>query len=132
QKQGYNLDNNNVAFYWTGAGTPGDSGSSVLSDDLRAIGVLTHLGVFGSTSDNGGTHLDRGMQLAADKGGFTHLRLVLTGEDPVALYHEMQANASRANATIPTIPTPTQSNVTGANVTPDANATAPASTSGGE
>ena len=22
QKQGYNLDNNNVAFYWTGAGTP--------------------------------------------------------------------------------------------------------------
>lgn len=134
QKQGFNLQNDGKAFYWTGAGTPGDSGSAVLSDDGRALGVLTHLGVFGTTSDNGGTHIDRGMQLAADKGGFTHLRLVLGNEDPVALYHQMQANATLLNATTPvakptTPPTGANANAS-ANGTSSANGTAPASPAG--
>jgi hypothetical protein len=121
QRQGFNLLNNNTAFYWTGAGVPGDSGSAVLSDDLRAVGVLTHL-IVSPPSDNGGTHLLRGFQLASAAG--FHLRLVLDGEDPVQVLAQMQANATNGSAP-PTVTMPTTGAGTSANGT--ANGTQPGS-----
>jgi hypothetical protein len=131
KRSGTNLANDNVAFYWLGDGVPGDSGSAVLAADGRALGVLTHLATNGGATDNGGTHIDRGMALAAEKGGFTHLRLVLGNEDPVALYHAAQANATLLNASTPvagpTTTSPGGSNSSNPTTTPPSNGTAPAS-----
>jgi hypothetical protein len=77
-----------AAFYWTGLGVTGDSGSAVVHADGRAVGVLTHLTPGMVPSNNGGTHLDAGFALAAERG--YDLRLVLEGEDPVAVLREMQ------------------------------------------
>lgn len=112
-RQGFNLNNNNTAFYWTGAGVPGDSGSGVLHESGAALGVLTHLQV-GATSDtNGGTHLLRGFQLAKELKGLD-LRLVLMGEDPVAVLAEMRAQSEEpASAETPaSTTTPTNGNST--------------------
>lgn len=77
------------AFTFIGAGVPGDSGSAVISADGRAIGVLTHVGIFPATAaTNGGTHLVRGFELAREQG--LELRLVLEGEDPVAVLETMR------------------------------------------
>lgn len=115
-REGYNLINNNTAFYWTGAGVPGDSGSSVIHESGQALGVLTHLSLGAKADTNGGTHLHRGLQLAKELKGLD-LRLVLQGEDPVAVLAELRAAAenetpattppSPTNATNPT-PTPTR------------------------
>lgn len=120
QRQGFNLQTDAKAFYWTGAGVPGDSGSAVLSDDLKAVGVLTHL-IVSPPDDNGGTRLTRGFSLAATA-GFPNLRLVLEGEDPVSLLAQMQANATKAPARLTPMP-PTSANGT-ANA-PTTNTTAP-------
>jgi len=120
QRQGYALTTDANAFYWTGAGVPGDSGSSVLSDDLKAVGVLTHI-VISPPADNGGTRLQRGFSLA-EKAGFTGLRLVLEGEDPVAVLAQMQANATNA-PTPASLSTPTRTNDT--NAPGSGNTTAP-------
>ena len=117
-RTGYNLDNNNTAFYWTGMGVPGDSGSAVLAADGPALGVLTHL-VLSPPDTNGGTHLLRGFELAKEK-GFSHLRLVLAGEDPVKVLSEMRANATRAVA-LPAKPNAT--NTTQAHLPPASNST---------
>lgn len=118
-RQGVNLHNNNTAFYWTGAGVPGDSGSSVLHESGKALGVLTHLQAGASTDTNGGTHLLRGFQLAKEMKGM-NLRLVLMGEDPVAVLNQMR------NAT--TSPPVKNGTLPGAgNVTQQNNSTAPQS-----
>ncbi|HVM44544.1 MAG TPA: hypothetical protein VM582_01315, partial [Candidatus Thermoplasmatota archaeon] len=90
KREGLQLRNDGDAFYWTGAGVPGDSGSAVIADDGRALGVLTHLQLGLTRETNGGTHLERGLRLAADA-GFRDLRLVLMGEDPVALLAQLRA-----------------------------------------
>lgn len=88
-RPGYNLYwDGGIAFYWTGLGVTGDSGSAVVHEDGRAIGILTHL-VVRPPDNNAGTHLDEGIRLAAEKG--YQLRLVLEGEDPVAVLREVQA-----------------------------------------
>lgn len=94
------IENDGDAFYFVGPGVPGDSGSAVLHEDGRAMGVLTHLQI-GGTSTNGGTHLDRGFRLAADA-GFTQLRLVLMGQDPLAVLNEMRAPPQHAEELPPT------------------------------
>lgn len=103
KRQGLNLENNNTAFYWTGAGVPGDSGSGVLADDGRALGVLTHLQAGVTTDTNGGTHLYRGFQLAKELKGLD-LRLVLAGEDPIAILQELRS-APATNDTAPSTTT---------------------------
>lgn len=75
------------AFYFVAPSLMGDSGSAVLHEDGRALGVLTHLYI-ASTGTNGGTHLERGFRLAAEE-GIADLRLVLAGEDPVAVLKEL-------------------------------------------
>lgn len=120
RREGYNLLNDNTRFSWLGMGVTGDSGSGVLHEDGRAIGVLTHL-IVAPPDTNGGTHLYRGFALAAEA-GFTDLRLVLAGEDPVEVLAQMQRNATvtpaEANETKPPAPTARP------NVTPTANNTA--------
>jgi hypothetical protein len=132
-RQGLNLQTDAKAFYWTGFGVPGDSGSAVLSDDLKAVGVLTHL-VVSPPDDNGGTRLARGFQLAA-AAGFTDLRLVLDGEDPVAVMSEMRAERDAnlsatplapANGTGPSPATPTSSANGGNSTAPAENGSPPA------
>lgn len=103
-RTGYNLINDNTAFYWTGAGVPGDSGSAVLAADGRALGVLTHL-VVSPPDTNGGTHLLRGFALA-EAGGY-QLRLVLMGEDPIQVLRDLQQPLSGGNATPTPTPSPT-------------------------
>lgn len=119
QREGYFLATDEQAFYWTGFGVPGDSGSAVLDENDLAIGVFTHVlaGVNGvPPADNGGTRLQRGFELAAEA-GFTDLRLVLAGEDPVAVMNAMRdeptddftddvpATPTTANGTAPAKPT---------------------------
>lgn len=95
-------------FYFTGPSLMGDSGSAVLHQDGRALGVLTHLSV-GLGGTNGGTHIERGFRLAAEE-GFTDLRLVLMGEDPVAILREL---AGAPTASTPAEPAPpTSANAT--------------------
>lgn len=103
-REGALLDNvDDFAFYWIGAGLPGDSGSAVIAADGRAIGVLTHLQV--AVDTNGGTHLKRGFALA-EEAGFAPLRLVLEGEDPVAVLASLQgAPATPDDDGEPTQPT---------------------------
>lgn len=130
QRTGTNLVNDdNFAFYWTGAGVPGDSGSAVLAEDGRALGVLTHLsisvGVGGGAQSNGGTHMFRGYDLA-NASGIGPLRLVLLGEDPVAVLAEVQG-APPPSAT-PGAPTPVSPSPATPKPTP-ANATRPTPTS---
>lgn len=93
QREGLFLFTDEQAFYWTGAGVPGDSGSAVLDESNLAVGVFTHViaGVNGiPPADNGGTRLQRGLDLAAEA-GFPDLKLVLAGEDPVAVMMAMRA-----------------------------------------
>lgn len=130
-RQGFNLQNDNTAFYWTGAGVPGDSGSAVLHESGLALGVLTHLQA-GATSDtNGGTHLYRGFALAKELKGMD-LRLVLMGEDPVQVLAQMRAapapdttpgnltsgSTNGTNGTSPTRPPPTSGEPTPTGATP--------------
>ena len=75
-------------FYFSGPSLMGDSGSAVLHQDGRALGVLTHLSI-GTAGTNGGTHIERGFRLAAEA-GFSDLRLILMGEDPVAVLAELR------------------------------------------
>ncbi|HUR69002.1 MAG TPA: hypothetical protein VM370_07120 [Candidatus Thermoplasmatota archaeon] len=121
-RPGVGLQSDGDAFYWFGMNTPGDSGGAVLSDDGRAIGVLTHL-TAGTAGTNGGTTLERGFRLAADA-GFTQLRLVLAGEDPVKVLSELR------NGPTPVPPT-TASPGSGAKPTPPgSNSTGPSSSNG--
>lgn len=93
KREGAFLFTDEQAFYWTGLAVMGDSGSAVLDENGLALGVFTHVlaGVNGvPPADNGGTRLQRGLALAAEE-GFTDLRLVLAGEDPVAVMREMAA-----------------------------------------
>lgn len=109
QREGAFLTTDEQAFYWTGAAVLGDSGSAVLDENDLAIGVFTHVlaGVNGvPPADNGGTRLQRGLDLAAEA-GFTDLRLVLAGEDPVAVMNEMR-NAPPTDGFVDDVPpTPT-------------------------
>lgn len=107
RREGVQMSNDGDAFYWVGAGVPGDSGSAVIADDGRALGVLTHLNVgvaSGGAVTNGGTHIERGFRLAAEE-GFTQLRLVLAGEDPVKVLAELR-NAPPPSAAQPATPSP--------------------------
>lgn len=95
RREGYFLKTADEAFYWAGMGVMGDSGSAVLDEQGRALGVLTHLlvGVNGvPPRDNGGTRLQHGLRLAEAE-GFTGLRLVLAGEDPVAVMRSLSPRA---------------------------------------
>lgn len=115
QREGLFLTTDEQAFYWTGAAVLGDSGSAVLDENDLAIGVFTHVlaGVNGvPPADNGGTRLQRGFELAAEA-GFTDLRLVLAGEDPVAVMNEMR-NAPPTDGFTDDVP-----------ATPSTNGTAP-------
>lgn len=76
-------------FRWLGAGVPGDSGSAVIHADGRALGVLTHLGAGATT--NSGTSMARAFALA--EGAGYDLRLVLMGEDPLAVLQEVRGGA---------------------------------------
>lgn len=135
-REGHFLSTDDEAFYWTGAAVLGDSGSSVLDENNLALGVFTHilLGANGvPPADNGGTRLQRGFELAAEE-GFTELRLVLMGEDPVAVMIEMRGEAPATSAPTPEVPTtPTTRPGTSpsrpppASPTPGANSTSPAS-----
>lgn len=103
KREGLFLRTEERAFYWTGAGVPGDSGSAVLDENDLAIGVFTHVlvGVNGiPPADNGGTTLQRGLELAAEA-GFPDLRLVLAGEDPVAVMQAMRAAPPATNGDAP-------------------------------
>jgi len=128
RRQGVLLENDGDAFYFTAPSLMGDSGSAVLHEDGRAMGVLTHL-LIGGTATNGGTHLERGFRLAAEA-GFPQLRLVLMGEDPVAVLAELRAQAAGEPAPPPTTPasaTPTPSaSPSPANATRPATSTPPA------
>lgn len=129
QRQGYNLWTDLDAFTWAGMGVPGDSGSAVITADGLALGVLTHV-IIAPPDTNGGTHLDKGFALAAEKG--FRLRLVLAGEDPRAVLAQVQggapASAEPTTGSAPATPAP-QGNATapapGGNSTAPANATAP-------
>lgn len=136
-REGHFLSTDEQAFYWTGAAVLGDSGSAVLDENNLALGVFTHvlIGVNGvPPADNGGTRLQRGLELAAME-GFTDLRLVLMGEDPVAVMMQMRGEQPAA----PADPTPegpsapstkpgtSPSRPAPASPTPGANSTAPAS-----
>jgi hypothetical protein len=109
KREGTNLRNDeNFAFYWTGAGVSGDSGSAVVAADGRALGVLTHLqATVGTqaTENNGGTHMYRAFQLATD-GGFANLRLILDGEDPVKVLQDIRGGAAPPPGTAAPSPTP--------------------------
>ena len=123
QREGLFLRTDDQAFYWTGAAVLGDSGSAVLDENNLALGVFTHVlaGVNGvPPSDNGGTRLQRGLELAAEE-GFTDLRLVLMGEDPVEVMRAMRVEAAE--------PAPTLANATGPGKTAG-NATRPVPSNG--
>lgn len=79
------------SFRWLGAGLPGDSGSAVIHEDGRALGVLTHFGA-GAATTNSGTHITRGFALAAEAG--YDLRLVLAGEDPRQVLSEVRGGVT--------------------------------------
>lgn len=112
-----------AAFYWTGLGVTGDSGSAVVHEDGRAVGVLTHLTPGMAPSNNGGTHLLAGFALAAEKG--YQLRLVLQGEDPVAVLREVQAGAPLDSAEDQEGDAAAPSNATAPGSTRGGNATSP-------
>lgn len=76
-------------FYFKGAGVPGDSGSPVLHESGQAIGVLNTVRAAVDANTNGGTHIDAGLALAAEAG--IAGKLVLAGEDPVAVMRSMGA-----------------------------------------
>ena len=133
QREGYFLFTDEQAFYWTGFAVPGDSGSAVLDENDLALGVFTHVlaGANGvPPADNGGTLLTRGLELAAE-GGFTDLRLVLAGEDPVAVMRSMGGAPAEAEERPPTsgpaTPTPSPSRPTNSTSAPSnaTNGTAP-------
>lgn len=107
KREGFFLRSTDEAFYFTGLGVPGDSGSAVLSENDLAVGVFTHFiaGVGVPPEDNGGTRLERGLALAAAE-GFTNLRLVLAGEDPVAVMREMAGTPPTSTMPAPTPATP--------------------------
>lgn len=98
-REGVLIDSTEEAFYFTAPSLMGDSGSAVLHEDGRAMGVLTHLYASAGTAPatGGGTTLARGFSLAAE-GGFPNLRLVLMGEDPVAVLQEMRDAAGGSSA----------------------------------
>lgn len=124
KREGLFLTTDEQAFYWTGAAVLGDSGSAVLDENNLAVGVFTHVlaGVNGiPPADNGGTRLQRGLELAAEA-GFTQLRLVLAGEDPRAVLAQLRGEEGagaqgEANETAPT-PTPTTKPTSPTSATP--------------
>lgn len=95
ERRGLNLWTDLDSFRWTGMGVPGDSGSAVITADGLALGVLTHV-ILAPPDTNGGTHLDKGFALAAEKG--FRLRLVLDGEDPRAVLAQVQGASPVAPA----------------------------------
>lgn len=105
RREGLLVENDGDAFYFVAPSLMGDSGSAVLHEDGRAMGVLTHLQIqVGGMSTNGGTHLERGFRLAAEE-GFTELRLVLMGEDPVAVLAQMRGAPLTPETPVATTPT---------------------------
>jgi trypsin len=108
QRTGFLLDwGGGPRFSFTGSAEVGDSGSPVIDADRAAVGYITHgLGTTSSPGQPGGTGNVHGLHVSAfltaveGATGLT-LRLVLDGEDPVALMESMRADAQAAAPTAP-------------------------------
>ncbi len=73
EREGYVIDTQNDGWthtiYTFGPGLPGDSGSGVLTDDGRALGILVTLGLAPLPGSNGVTNLEKALSYANSTAG---------------------------------------------------------------